>query len=49
VHGDERYIQATRASRETFEQLVRAEIRAAAEDDDDEAPPAQVGGAKARV
>ena len=44
------YIQATRASRETFEQLVRAEMqRADAEDDDDAPIPAQVGGAKAQV
>ena len=51
VHGQEEgYIEATRASRETFEQLVRAEMqRADAEDDDDAPIPAQVGGARAQV
>ncbi len=51
VYGQEEgYIEATRASRETFEQLVRAEMqRADAEDDDDAPVPAQVGGARAQV
>ena len=51
VHGeDERYIETGRASRETWEGLVRAEMqRAAAEDEDDDAPPAPVGGARAGV
>jgi len=51
VHGeDERYMEASRASRETWEKLVRAEIqRSAAEDGEDDAPAAQVGGAKAEV
>ena len=48
--GDESYIQATRASRETFQQLLRAEMaQAAAEDEEDEAPAAQVGGPEAAV
>ncbi|WP_293678728.1 monovalent cation:proton antiporter-2 (CPA2) family protein [uncultured Phenylobacterium sp.] len=52
VHGeDERYIEANRASRETWETLVRAEIqRAVAEDDDEEEiAPASVGGSRAGV
>ena len=45
----EGYIQATRASRETFEQLVRAEMQRAEAEDDDTPIPAQVGGVKAQV
>ena len=46
----EGYIQATRASRETFEQLVRAEMQRADDEDEDGAPAtAQVGGAQAQV
>ena len=45
----EGYIQATRASRETFEQLVRAEMQRAEAEDDDTPVPAQVGGVKAQV
>jgi len=48
VGQEEGFIEQSRASRETFEKLVRAEMqRADTEDDhDDAAPAAQVGGAK---
>lgn len=51
IYGEgEGYIQASRASRETFEQLVRAEMQRSDAEDDDETPiPAQVGGARAPV
>ena len=46
----EGFIQAARASRETFAQLVRAEMQRAADEDEDDAPPvAQVGGARTQV
>ena len=44
----ESYIEQSRASRETFEQLVRAEMQRADDEDDDE-DPAAVGGANAQV
>ena len=44
----ESYIEQSRASRETFEQLVRAEMQRADDEDDDE-DPAPVGGANAQV